>query len=305
VTIAGYGNGTVGHDTLGLWSPVAIIVKSNNDFYLSDANNHRVLYFQNGSRVGHIVAGNGTSGTSLAQLAYVLGIYVNTSTNGLYIADCTNSRIQFWNMNATQGITIVNSSSSPSLSYVSGVKLDAYGNMYVSEYYNNRIVCWPPNGTTGIVIAGNINGASGSDNQSFNTPMQFDFDSNGEYIYIADQNNHRIQRWKLSINCSAPVTTGVTVAGGNGPGPAANQLKKPLAVYVSKKTGGLYVSDSQNCRIQYWVVGAMQGVTVAGGAYGIEPTQLNLPSGVSPDVNETYLYVTDQANHRVQRFQLL
>ncbi|CAF4279615.1 unnamed protein product, partial [Adineta steineri] len=129
---------------------------------------------------------------------------------------------------------------------------------------------------------------------------------NGTYLYIADCNNHRIQKWKLPKNGSTPLTAGITVAGGNGAGSAANQLDSPYGVYVSKKTGTIYVADTNNHRIQRWAVGASYGTTLAGinGSGGVGMDQLNLPAGVALDPNETYIYVADQANHRVQRFTL-
>ena len=57
---------------------------------------------------------------------------------------------------------------------------------------------------------------------------------------------------------------GVTVAGGNGQGAAANQLNEGLAVAVDA-TGNVYVADANNYRVQRWAPGATSGVTVAGG----------------------------------------
>jgi DNA-binding beta-propeller fold protein YncE len=53
-------------------------------------------------------------------------------------------------------------------------------------------------------------------------------------------------------------SNGVTVAGGNGPGSAANQLYYPKGIAVSP-SGDLYVADGGNNRIQFWSVGATQG----------------------------------------------
>ncbi len=50
----------------------------------------------------------------------------------------------------------------------------------------------------------------------------------------------------------------VTVAGGNGIGSAANQLYYPYGGAVSS-SGGVYVADTDNFRIQFWGVGATQG----------------------------------------------
>jgi len=62
-------------------------------------------------------------------------------------------------------------------------------------------------------------------------------------VYIADTNNHRIQRW-------APgATKGITVAGGHGQGDADNQLNTPTGVFVNA-TGSVYIADKVNHRIQ-------------------------------------------------------
>jgi VCBS repeat-containing protein len=52
-----------------------------------------------------------------------------------------------------------------------------------------------------------------------------------------------------------------TVAGGNGQGSAANQLKTPFDVFVTVD-GTIYILDSDNYRIQKWIPGANEGVTV-------------------------------------------
>jgi hypothetical protein len=61
---------------------------------------------------------------------------------------------------------------------------------------------------------------------------------------------------------------GVTVAGGNGQGSAANQLDRPSDIFVSKIDGSVYVADCYNNRIQKWLVNATSGITVAGSSLG-------------------------------------
>lgn len=310
VTVAGYDNGTSGSDAMGLSGPSSVYVVPNGDLYVVDMGNSRVQLFLAGSRLGQTIAGTATMGSSLAQLNRPNGIYVDATTKDFYVADCYNNRIQLWIANATLGCTLFNSSSTPSVSYPVGIRLDLHGNIYVSM--DNSVIRWAPNITTGITVAGNI--ASGSDNQSLSNPKQIDLDSNGQYIYIADTGNHRIQKWRLPINSSTPMTSGVTVAGGYGAGNGANQLSSPQSVYVSKKTGAIYIADTDNYRIQRWDVGATQGVTVAGDSEVPDitgmtpyngPNQLYKPIGVALDPNETYLYVADQTNNRVQRFILI
>ena len=279
---------------------------SNGDFYVTDMNNQRIQHYRNGSRFGQTVAGNGSGGSGPNQLAQPLGIYVDQSTYGVYIADSGNNRIQLWKVNATQGTTIIDSSFSPSPSFITAVRRDAQGNFYVVDSANCHITRWPPNGSVGLVVAGI--GGCGSDNRSLLSPVQIVLDTNSEYVYIADMYNHRVQKWKLPYNGSAVVTAGVTVAGGNGQGSGANQLDTPFSMCVSAKTGAVYVADTANNRIQLWAVGATQGVTIVGNPNGPDitsPAQLSVPSDVVIDPNENYLYVVDEGNQRVQRFILI
>ena len=97
-------------------------------------------------------------------------------------------------------------------------------------------------------------------------------------------------------------SSGITVAGGNGAGVAANQLNWPFGVFVDT-VGNVYVSDHNNNRVQKWAAGstsASSGVTVAGqsnGASGSGPSYLALPNGVFCDASGN-VYVADYNNFR-------
>jgi DNA-binding beta-propeller fold protein YncE len=292
---------------MALRGPVSVYILPNGNMYVVDAANYRVQKFPPGSRVGTTLIGNGSAGASSSQLARPMGIYVDALTEDVYVADCNNYRVlQVSSVNITlQGRTVVSSSSSPSLFGAFGVRFDAQGNLYVSDF-SQRILCWAPNATNGTIIAGA--GTSGSNASMFSWPDKFDIDAKGEYMYIPDRNNNRILKWKLPFNGSATGTMGVTVAGGNGWGNFSDQFIQPHSVYLSRKTGALYIADSGNNRVQRWRVGATYGVTIAGSPQGLAsagPAGLNYPQGVFLDANETYLYVADGGNNRVQRFTLI
>ncbi len=92
---------------------------------------------------------------------------------------------------------------------------------------------------------------------------------------------------------------GVTVAGGNGDGSAADQLDVPYGVAVDG-SGNVYVADNFNDRVQQWASGATSGVTVAGGnGNGSAADQLDFPYAVALGADGT-LYVADTDNNRVQ-----
>ncbi len=94
---------------------------------------------------------------------------------------------------------------------------------------------------------------------------------------------------------------GLTVAGGNGQGAAANQLNEGLAVAVDA-AGNVYVADANNYRVQRWAPGATSGVTVAGGnGAGPAANQISDAYGLALDSSDN-VYVVDSENNPVQRW---
>lgn len=96
-----------------------------------------------------------------------------------------------------------------------------------------------------------------------------------------------------SVTATAPAG-GVTVAGNNGVGYAADQLNRPYGVFVDA-AGNVYVADQENYRIQKWAPGATSGVTYVGMS-----STIGKPTGIFIDANG-YLYVSDD-REQVKRF---
>ncbi len=258
---------------------------------------------QEGSLVGSMVAGTGVSGNSDNQLSGPTATYVDASSN-IYVTDSSNARVMLWLMNSSTGILAAGTGaygSTPSTFIsVSGLAVDSLGNMYISDYINHRIMKWAPNATDGTLVAGT--GVGGNSNQQLDLPYGLYLDESNSYLYIADTSNHRIQRYQLGN-----AMNGTTVAGGNGQGTGNQQLNTPFGVCVSKNTGAIYIADTFNHRIQYWIPGATSGVTIVGitGISGTSSTLLYNPPSVVLSQNETYLYVSEMGNNRVQRFMLI
>ncbi len=83
-------------------------------------------------------------------------------------------------------------------------------------------------------------------------------------IFVADAGNSRVQEW------TAGATQGVTVAGSENGGSAANQLTLPRGVALDGH-GNIFVGDWYNSRVQDWAPGAAEGITVA--AIHLSPTR--------------------------------
>ena len=177
--------------------------------------------------------------------------------------DSNNFRVQKWPRNGVNGTTIAgtgaagNSSVNNAFGSSNGIYLDRYGYLYVSDRANHRVLRFPPgstSGTNGTAVAGT--GMSGSGPSQLDVPYRIFVDDNRN-IYIADKNNHRIQRWAYGA-CA-----GVTVAGTGTAGNSANQLSNPLSVLVGVN-GFMYITDQGNDRILRWALGSCAGECIAG-----------------------------------------
>jgi len=162
-------------------------------------------------------------------------------------------------------------------------------------------VKWAPNATNGTLVAGKWN-SSGSTSNKLDVVRFIHLDEDRGALYVTDEDNSRIQKFIIGGN-----GTGVTVAGNAVAGTGLNQLNDPAGIWVTQDGQTLYVADYGNNRIMKWVIGASQGSVVAGSASAVSGTTsqlLNGPGDVALDPSETYLYVSDYYNHRIQRFRL-
>ncbi len=188
-TVLGYG-GSVG--------PLYFYVDNNDNIYLSDYNNNRVLLFLSNSTNFTMVAGTGVQGPSNTQLNHPNGIFVNQNGT-IYIADYLNNRIMKWYSGATSGIMVAGDgtagASSTQISDPTQIIVDTNDYMYISEWGNARITRWPPNSTYGECIAA-CNGTSGAASTQLNGSQSVAFDSNGS-LYVSDTYNNRIQKFQI------------------------------------------------------------------------------------------------------------
>lgn len=258
--------------------------------------------------IGETVAGGNGYGSAANQFADPWGVILDSSGN-IYVADYTNFRIQKFptgSTSSTNGVTVAGGNgygNAPNQIAPISFYIDGSGNIYVGDANNNRIQMFPAGSTSatnGITVAGGSGSGSSMDSSHFNGPMGVYVDGYGN-IYIADQQNNRVQKFPPG---STSGTNGITVAGGNGLGSAANQLFGPQGVHVDS-LGNLYVCDAHNNRIQKFPPGstsATNGVTIAGGIVsGSAANQLSFPQGFFFD-NSGYMYVADEDNERIQKF---
>jgi sugar lactone lactonase YvrE len=293
-TVAGSCNGIAGAGPMSLYHQHGIYVTDNGTLYIADTGNARVQAFLPNSLSGVTILFN-------MALSYAQLVVANSNASIIYVSDFNNDKVFLSPQNLsipqqnTGGGCALNQLNGPT-----GLAVDSQDNVYVSDRHCNRVLKWNgSNANTSIVVAGT--GVAGSGSTQLYNPYGLYLDEGNAVLYVADLSNHRIQKFFLNSNN----TSGVTVAGGNGPGTALNQLVSPCGFAVSRKDGSIYVADNDNNRIVRWMVNATQGIVVAGDSSGVAGNTallLNAPFEVKFDANETFFYVSDLNNNRVQRF---
>ena len=171
---------------------------------------------------------------------------------------------------------------------------DASNALYICDFANNRIQKWilgTPNGTT---VAGNSSGTMGVDARGLDNPTDIAFDKFNN-IYVADYNNHRVQRF-------APNSlVGTTVAGIGTSGAQTHKVDLPTAVAVDNNLN-LYVTENGNNRLVVWPPNATNGTILINGAAGgtasgeiTNPYSILLVNSASNQI-----YLSDASKDRVQ-----
>ncbi|CAF1026806.1 unnamed protein product [Adineta steineri] len=303
-TVAGI-TGYYGTGLNQLWNPLAIVVDSNQNMYIADVTNARILQWKVGASFGVNIEGITAYGTSS----------ITFDPNGsLFFADTYNNRVlrytvsclpimtsncpmTVWAQNATtiagspngiQGFT------STLFNNLVGIMVGKNDSIYAIDwgtYY--RMQLFYPGSQSGITI---FNATFGSDLNQLYDVSALNIDVSGN-IYILDYYYDRVTKW-------APgASTGILVAGGNGQGTSLNQLNTPYDLFVEPNTSYIWIADYYNCRIVKWM-NTSTGTLVAGGNNcGIQANQFNGPTGLFIDISDSNtFYVADYGNHRIQKW---
>ncbi|KPA12797.1 NHL repeat containing protein [Candidatus Magnetomorum sp. HK-1] len=133
-------------------------------------------------------------------------------------------------------------------------------------------------------------GQIGSEIGDFLIPKDLAVDSAGN-IYVADTGNHRIQKFS---------EYGEFISQWGGFGSLNGELNSPSGIAVQADNSNIVVADTGNHRCQVF---SQYGKYIAKfGEYGSFAGQFNGPFQLTIDPDNN-IYVTDQINNRVQKFQ--
>ncbi|CAF0800608.1 unnamed protein product [Adineta steineri] len=287
ITVAG-GNGQ-GQKLNQLNYPNGIFIDKNKNIFIADHANHRIVEWKRNAKEGQIIAGGNKEGNRMDQLYFPSDVIVDEQDHSIIIADSDNRRVIQW-LNQKQHILIDNI-------HCFGLAMDKHGYLYVSDSVKNEVRRWKIGeyDNEGIIVAGG--NRNGNQLSQLNSPG-FIFVDYDQSVYISDQNNHRVMKWRKDAK------EGKIVAGGNGKGGNLNQLSLPHRVIVDH-LGQIYVADWGNHRITRWCEGKEEGEIVIGGnGFENQSNQLNYPMGLSCD-DEGNLYVADWRNHRIEKLEII
>ena len=203
----------------------------------------------------------------------------------------------------------------------SGIALDDKGNLYIADSGNHVIRKVDVDGKITTVAGDAVDGlqgdglpdGSGDDGAAtkvrLNFPAGVAVDKTGNFLYIADRNNHKIR--KVDINAGTISTFagvkhtegGVTFGGDSGRATEA-YLFYPTSVMVHNDV--VYIVDSENHRIREVTSGIIN--TTAGNGTPANTgnngpaisASLNFPLDIAVD-GEGNLFIADSGNHMIRK----
>ena len=319
-----------------LYLPSDVAVGLSGNVYIADTANHRIRKVSLDGTIT-TVAGTGTPGGRFnpledgpaitALLDSPSGIAIDASGN-LYIADSENFRIRKVTpagiISTVAGNAIIGSdgdggpANQASIGYVSGLAVDADGNLYIADQSHSKIRKVTPDGIITTVAGTGERGFSGDGDEAtlaklwlagfiFNDGNRevtqgsgIAVDSSGN-LYIADTFNNRVR-------IVTPDGTITTVAG-NGTLAISASVRAPVDVAVDG-AGNLYISQHLSHIIRYvnpdgfisTVAGIADDPGFSEDLGNPFTAKLNGPAGMTIEGEGAFL-LADHMNHRVRRFQ--
>ena len=313
--------------------PHDVYLDINENVYIADTFNSRVLFYETGNTTAARVYGqlgsfnvgtSNTGGRSEETLSNPQGVFATSF--GVYIADGGNNRVLYFEGTSTTPsliygqvgttIGIANGGATLGRSNLSGptkVYVDRFNRLYVADSGNNRIVRFPSNSNIAEKVWGQstfYTSSSGCSASNLNNPrgMYVDYDFN---LYVADQNNNRVLKFEDNSTTATIVFgqadfTSCNVNRGN-PSPSADSLYSPEDVTLDDY--GIYITEEMNQRVVYYPFGSINATQVWGQLGDFTTNTINKPGG-TPTANNLYfpkachktfnkLYCADSLNSRV------
>jgi len=174
-----------------------------------------------------------------------------------------------------------------------GIAMAPDGSLFVADSRNNRIVhlkdgkvvnTW---GTLSILVDDH------PPDGTFNEPWGIAVSPDGQFIYVADTWNHRIQKFSVKGEY-------ITSWGYFGQNEDEYAFWGPRDIAIDSE-GNLYISNTGNKRIN--VFSPKGEFLYKFGSVGYAPGQFDEPVGIAIDIENDLIFVADTWNQRIQTFQ--
>ena len=207
-----------------------------------------------------------------------------------------------------------------SFGYPSGIDIDTNGNLYIADYRLNRISKWDINGNSQGWIGGGSNGwktidgiPEGSDYQSFDGPL--DVKIYNDHLYVVDYLNNRISKWDLNGNAQGWIgggSNGWKTTNGANNGNDYRSFDEPFSIDIIFDE--IYITEKRNHRINKWDINGNAQGWIGGGSNGWKTTNganngndyqsFYEPFGISIDIIELNIYISDRGNDRISKWDI-
>jgi DNA-binding beta-propeller fold protein YncE len=285
---------------LGLNAPRAIAPGLNDDLYVADSRNHRILHIASDGRLlnewgtqADVFSGEAPVGTFNEPWGVAVG-----PDGSVYVTDTWNHRVQKFTADGkpikTWGQygqpTLDNPASASSLWGPRGIAVDAHGRVLVADTGNKRIVIFDQDGNYITEF-----GTSGFDPGQFDEPAAVTVAASGT-VYVTDTWNQRVQAFVPSETGDFYVpTTQWDISGWYG---QSLENKPFIAVDADEN---VFVTDPEGYRVLEFTSSGQ--FVRAWGAFGSGPEEIGLASGIAVD-RQGFVWVTDAGNNRILRYTL-
>lgn len=336
----------------GLDTPSSVSLDSaNHILYVADTGNNRVLLY-NLSTTNQLVdlyadrvlgqqdfsrtAVNRGGSVSASSLNAPSDVYYSSTENRLYVADTGNNRVLIWNVSITANGQAANivvgqttfTDNAPGvgndvLSSPTGISVNSStGAVAIADRDNNRVMIWSIPITENSQVANLVLGqdafdesAYGLSNSSLKSPKSVEFDSNRNYLYVADSDNNRVLAWTTNILANkqaADFVLGQADFANSASSTTSSGLNHPVKINVNSRSATIAVSDRNNNRVLLFNADGLSSGQAAfrvigqsnftSGGYATSSTRMNKPSGAVFIPNDGRLFVVDSSNNRLLSF---
>jgi sugar lactone lactonase YvrE len=315
----------------GLNQPGYVAGDPNNNVYLTDSVNNRIVEFVPLTNGVFTLAGSGTAQPGLSNSVFgdqalfsqPMGIVYDSFRGGLVVVDQANQVLRLVTLNGAVS-TLAGVPATPAnpdggfndgpaataqFSYPVGLATDGAGNLYVADTGNG--VIRRVNSTNGVSTVQVTN-------YNFYQPNAVALDTNNN-LWVADTRNDTIcviSNISVIVNQSAYIMAGsLRQPGTNDAANAAAALfNQPAGLLWDPNGAGLLISDTGNNTLRRLYPNSTEGglsvQTVAGlpGKAGnvdgvVSVAQFNSPLGLTVDAFNNGYYIVDMKNNSLRRFQ--